>query len=121
MNPVRIAHVATVDSSLRWLLLNQLTSLRAAGYEVAGISSPGPDVSAIETAGIRHIPVPMARGMAPLLDLRTLLKLRRVMRRERFTIVHTHTPKAGLLGQLAPPPPGGAPGGETPPARLLQP
>lgn len=101
MNPVRIAHVATVDSSLRWLLLNQLTSLRAAGYEVAGISSPGPDVPAIETAGIRHISVPMARGMAPLLDLRTLLKLRRVMRRERFTIVHTHTPKAGLLGQLA--------------------
>jgi glycosyltransferase involved in cell wall biosynthesis len=101
MGPVRIAHVATVDSSLRGLLLNQLTSLRTAGYEVAGISSPGPDVPAIETAGIRHIPVPMARGVAPLLDLRALLKLWRVMRRERFTIVHTHTPKAGLLGQLA--------------------
>lgn len=101
MKPVRIAHVATVDSSLRSLLLNQLTSLRAAGYEVVGISSPGPDVPAIEAAGIRHIPVPMARGVAPLLDLRALLKLWCVMRRERFTIVHTHTPKAGLLGQLA--------------------
>ena len=52
MNPVKIAHVTTVDISLRLLLLNQLQSLREAGYEVVGISAPGPDVAHLESGGI---------------------------------------------------------------------
>jgi glycosyltransferase involved in cell wall biosynthesis len=99
--PIKIAHVTTVDMSLRYLLLNQLGSLRQAGYDVVGVSASGENVPAIESAGIRHIAVPMTRRLTPLADLVSLWRLYRVMRRERFTIVHTHTPKPGLLGQLA--------------------
>ncbi len=98
---MKVAHITTIDLSLRYLLLNQLCSLRQAGYAVTGISTPGPDVPAIEAAGIRHFPVPMTRNFTPLADLVSLWRLYRVMRRERFDIVHTHTPKPGLLGQLA--------------------
>ncbi len=98
---MKIAHVTTVDASLRGLLLNQMTSLREAGYDVCGISASGPDVPAIEAAGIRHIAVPISRNLTPLADLASLWRLFGTMRRARFTIVHTHTPKAGLLGQLA--------------------
>ena len=51
--------------------------------------------------GIHHIPVPMTRNVTPLSDLLALWRLYRIMRRERFTIVHAHTPKAELLGQAA--------------------
>lgn len=99
---LKIAHITTVDMSLRYLLFNQLLSLKEAGYEVVAISSPGPEVPALEAAGIRHIAVPMTRrAFTPLKDLYALWRLYRVMRRERFTIVHTHTPKAGILGRLA--------------------
>lgn len=98
---INLAHITTIDMALRYLLLNQLRSIQQAGYRVAGISSPGPDVAAIEAVGIRHIPVTMTRTMSPLADLRALLRLYRALRRERFTIVHTHNPKPGLLGQLA--------------------
>jgi glycosyltransferase involved in cell wall biosynthesis len=101
MNSLKIAHVTTVDISLRWLLQNQLQSLRDAGYEVVGISSPGSNVPAMEAAGIRHIAVPISRNLTPLADLISLWRLCRTMRHERFAIIHTHTPKAGLLGQLA--------------------
>ncbi|HWL51012.1 MAG TPA: glycosyltransferase family 4 protein [Chthoniobacteraceae bacterium] len=97
----KIAHITTIDASLRFLLLNQMLSLRKEGYSVTGISLPGGDVPAIEHAGIRHIPVNMTRNFTPLADLVSLWQLYKVFRRERFTIVHTHTPKAGLLGQLA--------------------
>lgn len=97
----KIAHVTTIDRSLRYLLLNQLRSIQQAGYEVVGISAPGPEVPVIEAAGIRHIPVPMTRNVTPLADLVSLWHLYRVMHRERFTIVHTHNAKPGLLGQLA--------------------
>ena len=102
MNQRKIAHITTVDMSLRYLLLNQLCDLKQAGYEVVGISSSGPEVPSIEAAGIRHISVEMTRSsFTPLLDLRALWQLYRVISREKFTIVHTHTPKAGLLGRCA--------------------
>jgi len=96
-----VAHITTVDQSLRYLLLNQMRSIAQAGYEVTGISAPGSDVPVIESMGIRHIAVPLTRRLTPLADLRALVQLYRIFRREQFTIVHTHTPKPGLLGQLA--------------------
>ncbi len=98
---IKVAHIATIDESLQYLLLNQLLSLRRAGYQVVGISSPGVAVPVIEAAGIPHIPVPMSRRVTPVADLLSLKKLYSIIRREGFTIVHTHTPKAALLGQLA--------------------
>lgn len=97
----KVAHVSTVDLSLRYLLLNQMRAIQAAGYDVTGISAPGPNVAVVEEAGIPHIQVQMTRRFTPLKDLVSLLRLVRVLRRERFTIVHTHTPKPGLIGQLA--------------------
>jgi glycosyltransferase involved in cell wall biosynthesis len=98
---VKVAHISTIDMALGWLLLNQLQSLQAAGYEVTGISAPGPRLPALEAAGIRHLAVPMARRVTPVADLKALVQLVGLMRRERFTIVHGHTPKGELLGQVA--------------------
>ena len=97
----KVAHVTTVDLSLRYLLLNQLERIRDEGYDVVGISAPGPDVPFLEAHGIPHFAVPMTRRFTPVADLRALWALMRLMREERFDVVHTHTPKAGLLGQLA--------------------
>lgn len=98
---IRVAHISTVDMTLRYILLNQLQSVRSAGFEVMAISAPGPNVPAIEAAGIPHIPVPLTRRFTPLIELKALWILYRVIQREGFAIVHTHTPKAGLLGRLA--------------------
>ncbi len=98
---LKVAHISTVDMSLRYMLLNQMLSISQAGYEVYGISAPGPEIEAVQQAGISYFPVAMTRSLTPLADLKALWQLYRIIRRERFTIVHTHTPKAGLLGQLA--------------------
>jgi len=98
---IKVAHITAIDISLRYLLLNQLRSLKQAGYEVIGISSPGKEVQYIEATGIRHKPVKITRSFTPFQDLKTLLGLYRHFCNDRFTIIHTHTPKPGLLGQLA--------------------
>ena len=98
---IKVAHVTTIAMSLRYLLLDQLRRLRQMGYNVVGISTPGPEIVALQDAQIQHIPVRMTRMISPLRDLLSLWQLYRVLRRERFTIVHAHTPKAGLLAPLA--------------------
>jgi glycosyltransferase involved in cell wall biosynthesis len=98
---IRVAHITTTEYSLRYLLLNQLKSIQAAGYEVVGISASEIDVVSIAKAGIRHISVPITRNFTPLSDLVSLWRLYWLIRHNRFRIVHTHNPKTGLLGQLA--------------------
>ena len=98
----RVAHVATVDLSLRFLLLDQMKAQRDAGFEVSGISSPGPWTATLEAAGIRHIPWAGAtRSWSPAADARAAVELARILRRERFDIVHTHNTKPGLVGRVA--------------------
>ena len=99
---VRVAHVATVDSTLRFLLLGQLARLRDEGFDVTGISAAGPWADDLERAGIRFIEWPhITRAWDPRADGRAFASLVRVLRRERFDIVHTHTPKPGILGRIA--------------------
>jgi glycosyltransferase involved in cell wall biosynthesis/ribosomal protein S18 acetylase RimI-like enzyme len=99
---VRIAHVATVDLTLRFLLLPQLRRLRDEGYDVAAISAPGPWVGDVEAEGIRHVPWRSAtRSWDLRADVRAFRELVGILRRERFDLVHLHTPKAGVLGRVA--------------------
>lgn len=71
-------------------------------YEVIALSSPLPELDRIaRREGVRTIAVPMERKMAPLRDLVSLFRLIRVFRREKPDMVHSITPKAGLLSMLA--------------------
>lgn len=97
----RVAHLTTVDLSLRFLVMPQLLAVVDAGGQAVGISSPGPWVEDLTSRGIRHIPLEdSTRGMNPLKDLKAALQLWRVLRREEFTVLHTHNPKPGLYGRV---------------------
>ncbi len=96
-----VAHITAIDMSLHYLLLNQMQSIKRDGYAVYGISGAGNDVPIIEAAGIAHIDVFISRNISPFSDLVSLWRLWRIFRRHKFAVVHTHTPKPGLLGQLA--------------------
>ncbi len=98
----RVAHVATVDLTLRFLVLPQLRALRDAGFDVTTISAPGPWVADLQAEGIRHIPWPSAtRSWDPRSDARAFRELVAILRRERFDVVHTHNPKPGVMGRVA--------------------
>lgn len=100
--PIRVAHVGGADLTMRFLLLAQLQRLRDEGFEVATISAPGPWAGDLEREGIRHIPwAELTRAWDPVADLRALRALVRILRRERFDLVHTHNPKAGVIARVA--------------------
>jgi glycosyltransferase involved in cell wall biosynthesis len=99
--PVRVAHLTTVDSSLRYLLRPQLRAVRDRGGDSVGISAPGPYADELEAEGIRHVPLGSStRGMNLLADVRAAAELWRILRRERPDVLHTHNPKPGIYGRI---------------------
>jgi len=98
---MKVAHLTTVDLSLRYLLFPQLRAVVDQGGETLGISAPGPWVAELEAAGVRHVPLPTStRGMNPGRDVRAAVQLWRILRREEPDILHTHNPKPGLYGRI---------------------
>ncbi len=88
--------------ALRYLLPGQMRFMSTNGFDVLMISADGKELpEVIATEQCRHIIVPMTRKITPFTDLKCLFALIRIFRKEKPDIVHTHTPKAGLLGMLA--------------------
>ena len=96
-----VVHLTTVDMSLALLLLPQLTAFREAGYDVVGVSAPGPYVPMLEKHGIRHIALDRSTRSANLRDdLSAARAFVQVCRSLRPDIVHTHNPKPGVYGRI---------------------
>ena len=97
---MKIAHLTTIDMSLRYLLLPQLEAAREMG-EAIGISAAGESVPDLEAGGIRHIALTSStRGMNLFADLRAIGQFWRILRQERPDILHTHNPKPGVYGRI---------------------
>jgi len=96
-----VAHLTTVDLSLRLLLWPQLLAVVESGAKAYGISSAGPWVSELESAGVRHVELRSStRGVSLLSDLRASFQFWREIRRLSLTILHTHNPKPGIYGRI---------------------
>jgi glycosyltransferase involved in cell wall biosynthesis len=98
----KIIRITTVPISLRYLLTGQMFFMKQHGFDVLMISADGKEIDeVIKNEDCQHTIVPMTRKITPLQDLVCLCKLIKIFRKEKPDIVHTHTPKAGLLGMLA--------------------
>lgn len=102
-NRVKIIRTSTVPGSLDTFCRGLLSELQQeCGYEVVAVSSPGDRLDTLAAReGVRTVAVPMERHISPLKDLKSLWRLVRVFRRERPAMVHSMTPKAGLLSMMA--------------------
>lgn len=97
----KLIRITTVPVSLKILLRGQL-SFMSEYFEVVGITSPGKEIKEVEKSeSIRVAPILMSRKITPVQDLKALWKTYRLLKKEKPDIVHTHTPKAGVIGMLA--------------------
>lgn len=97
----KIIRATTVPTSLETFCEKVLSELNER-YEVVALSSPLPELKVVEQReGVRTIAVKMERKISLWADLKALIKLCGVFRKERPWMVHSMTPKAGLLCMMA--------------------
>lgn len=103
MPRTKIIRTSTVPTSLDVFCKGLLRELQEKeGYEIVAVSSSGAALQAIAMReGVRTLAVDMERHISPVNDLVSLWRLVRVFRRENPTMVHSITPKAGLLSMMA--------------------
>jgi glycosyltransferase involved in cell wall biosynthesis len=99
--PLRVAHLTTVDMSLSLLLRTELQVDVEAGFDVFGLSTPGPYVADVTALGVTHVPLPaLTRAWDPRRDLAAARELASVLRTLDLDVLHTHNPKTGVLGRI---------------------
>ncbi len=100
MKQYKIIRACTVSQSVGFFV-GLIPELREMGYDVVAVSSDGPELERVREAGGKTVVVKMERHISPLKDLRSLWRMVRVFRKEKPTMVHSMTPKAGLLCMVA--------------------
>jgi glycosyltransferase involved in cell wall biosynthesis len=97
---MKIIRSSTVPQSLDTFCKGMLKEL-AQEYEVVAVSSPGEALERVrQREGVKTIAVPMERHISLLKDLKSLWRMWRVLRKERPDIIHSITPKAGLMSMV---------------------
>lgn len=97
----KIIRACTVSNSIGFV--EGMVPDLAREYEVCVLASPGEHWDMLNKFNddVKRIEVPMERHISPWRDIKSLFRLIRVFRRERPDIVHSMTPKAGLLCMMA--------------------
>lgn len=98
----KLIRITTIPMSLDLLLTGQMGYMKGHGWEVLMVSNDGPERErVIQREGCEHILLRLTRQITPFQDLVALWKMILLIRREKPDVVHSHTPKAGIIGMLA--------------------
>lgn len=101
MKKPKLFRISTIPMSLNLLLKGQLRFLNE-HFEVTAISGAGKDLDIVaEREGIKVHSIEMHRAISPWQDLKSLWQLYRYFKKEKPHIIHSITPKAGLLSMIA--------------------
>jgi len=100
-NKKKVIRATTIPLSLK-VFLNVAIEEMMEKYDVTLVSSPAEELDYMRDAyGVKTIAVPMERHISLTKDLKSLIQLIRVFRKAKPYMVHSMTPKAGLLCMIA--------------------
>lgn len=100
-NKKKIIRAVTVPQSLGFCR-EVMIKMRAMGFDMVAVTSPGPELDGLrDKDGFHCVEVPMQRHISVVNDLKSLIRMIRVFRKEKPQVVHSMTPKAGMICMVA--------------------
>lgn len=98
---MRILQLCAVDFTADKFLKPLIRFLESKGCEVVTACSRGEAFARLEAEGLRMKAIEIRRSYDVLAHRRSISELAAYLRRERFDVVHVHTPVAALIGRIA--------------------
>ena len=97
----KLIRITTIPISLEKLLSGQLQFMNLY-YDVTAVSSEKENLEKLgKSQNVEVFSLEMTRQITPLKDVLAVIKLYFFLKKTKPFIVHTHTPKAGIVGMLA--------------------
>jgi glycosyltransferase involved in cell wall biosynthesis len=94
--------VSTVPQTLWYFARPHWAAMKECGYDIIAVSSPGLFLNRCLQAGVSAVfAIPLHRAITPVRDLAAVVRMSLIVMRVRPLIVHTYTPKGGLIGMIA--------------------
>lgn len=102
MKNKKVLHIVSVSFSLRYFVGNQFHYFKEKGYDFHVACSESAEFTSLsEEFEFKPFPIPILRTINPLQDIKSIYKLYKYIRSEKFDLVIAHSPKGGLVGMLA--------------------
>lgn len=98
---MKICQLCSVDFAMHHFIQPLAVACRDAGHEIVGVCADGPLLDKVRATGLRIETAPLVRSFNLWAHWRAYRHLVRFFRREKFDLVHVHTPIAALIGRLA--------------------
>lgn len=98
---LRVCQLCAVDFTLDKFLLPLVDGMTAQGWEVVSVCSDGPAIPRLRQSGYAIQTVSIPRSLNPLRLVGPTWRLYRLFRKDRFDLLHAHTPVAALIGRVA--------------------
>lgn len=96
----KITYIVAIPGSVQAFLQERILFLHSE-YEIEVICSPGALNEELRANGLQIVEIPIFRRLSPLKDIMSVWRIWKHLRKSKPDIVHTMTPKAGLLGSMA--------------------
>ncbi len=98
----KVLHVLSVSFSIKYFIGNQFIYFKTKGVEFHVACSYSDELMKLsEEYGFTAFPIPIKRAIDPLEDIKSIYKLTQYIKKEKFDIVITHSPKGGMIGSVA--------------------
>ena len=99
---LKVCQLCAVDFTLKHLLLPLVDGMQDRGWNITSVCSDGKYATELRQRGYRHLPISISRNIFDISShVYTVWSLYKLFRRERFDVLHVHTPIAALLGRIA--------------------
>jgi glycosyltransferase involved in cell wall biosynthesis len=98
---MKICQLCAVDFTVEKLLLPLIDAMENENWSVTIICSNGVAVQKLKKNGYRFITLPISRSYNPFRALYSIIGLIKIFKKERFDVIHVHTPIASIIARIA--------------------
>ena len=98
---IRVCQICAVDFTVEKFLTPLIDGMTSEGWEVVTVCSDGKLIPNLQERGYSIHTIPIARSMNPFKAIRSIILLYFFFKKQKFDIIHVHSPVASLLARVA--------------------